>query len=112
MKILFIQNRMLLPADTGGKIRTYNILKYLAQWHEITYLCNLLPGQELTRASWKNSACGYGPSLGARPSTAASDSIAISRLTSSPGSRSTSPVTLARVSDRWGANSWRGSRSI
>ncbi len=46
MKILFIQNRMLLPANTGGKIRSYNILKHLAQWHKITYLCNLLPGEE------------------------------------------------------------------
>jgi glycosyltransferase involved in cell wall biosynthesis len=41
LKILFIQNRPLFPADTGGKIRTLNVLRHLAQWHEITYLCNV-----------------------------------------------------------------------
>lgn len=46
MKILFIQNRVLFPANTGGKIRTLNILRHLAGWHEITYLCNCQPGDE------------------------------------------------------------------
>ena len=31
MKILFLAPRFPLPADTGGKIRTLNILKQLAQ---------------------------------------------------------------------------------
>lgn len=42
MRILFLQKRLLLPANTGGKIRSWNILKHLAKWHEITYLSNLL----------------------------------------------------------------------
>ncbi len=46
MKILFIQNRPLFPANTGGKIRTLNILRHLAGWHEITYLCNCHEGDE------------------------------------------------------------------
>ena len=46
MRILFIQNRPLFPADTGGKIRTLNILRHLAQWHDVTYLCNAAPGDE------------------------------------------------------------------
>ena len=44
MRILFLQKRLLIPADSGGKIRTLNVLRYLARWHEITYLCNVEPG--------------------------------------------------------------------
>jgi len=43
VKILFLQKRPLFPADSGGKIRTLNVLRHLARWHEITYLCNLQP---------------------------------------------------------------------
>lgn len=46
MKILFVQNRILFPVNTGGRIRTLNVLRHLAQWHEITYLCNVEPGDE------------------------------------------------------------------
>src|SRR5688572_3210688 len=45
MRILFLQKRLLFPADTGGKIRTLNILRHLAQWHEVTYLSNLLEAE-------------------------------------------------------------------
>lgn len=45
-KILFLQKRLLFPADTGGKIRTLNVLRHLAQWHDITYVSNLLPCEE------------------------------------------------------------------
>ena len=41
MKILFLQKRLLLPTDNGGKIRTLNVLRYLARWHDVTYLCNV-----------------------------------------------------------------------
>ncbi|MCA9248918.1 MAG: glycosyltransferase [Planctomycetales bacterium] len=41
MKILFLQKRILFPVDAGWKIRTLNVLKHLAAWHEITYLCNV-----------------------------------------------------------------------
>ena len=41
MRILFLQKRPLFPANTGGKIRTLNVLRHLARWHEITYLCNI-----------------------------------------------------------------------
>lgn len=40
LKILFLQKRPLFPANTGGKIRSLNILKHLAEWHEVTYICN------------------------------------------------------------------------
>lgn len=37
MKILWVKAGGLLPLDTGGKIRSYNILKELARNHEITF---------------------------------------------------------------------------
>lgn len=46
MRILFLQNRILFPANSGGLIRTMNILKHLARWNEITYLCNAYPGDD------------------------------------------------------------------
>src|SRR5215472_14364018 len=38
MKILWVKPGKLLPLDTGGKLRTYNILRKLAEAHELTYL--------------------------------------------------------------------------
>jgi glycosyltransferase involved in cell wall biosynthesis len=46
MKILFTHKQILFPRDTGGKIRVLNLLRHLARWHEIVYLCNLRPGEE------------------------------------------------------------------
>ena len=39
MKILWVKSDFLYPADTGGKIRSYNILKQLSGQHEVSYLC-------------------------------------------------------------------------
>jgi len=36
MKLLWVKGGGLLPPDTGGKIRSYQILKQLARWHDIT----------------------------------------------------------------------------
>jgi polysaccharide biosynthesis protein PslH len=38
MKILWVKPGKLLPLDTGGKLRTYNILRKLSADHELTYL--------------------------------------------------------------------------
>ena len=38
MKILWVKAGKLLPVDTGGKIRSYNILRHLAREHEVTLL--------------------------------------------------------------------------
>jgi sugar transferase (PEP-CTERM/EpsH1 system associated) len=46
MKILFLHKQILFPRDTGGKIRVLNLLKHLARWHDITYVCNLRGGEE------------------------------------------------------------------
>lgn len=38
MKILWVKGGKLLPVDTGGKIRSYNILRQLAKKHDVTFL--------------------------------------------------------------------------
>jgi glycosyltransferase involved in cell wall biosynthesis len=38
MKILWVKPGKILPLDTGGKLRTYNILRHLAANHDLTYL--------------------------------------------------------------------------
>ena len=38
MRILWVKAGKLLPVDTGGKIRSYNILRHLARSHEVTLL--------------------------------------------------------------------------
>lgn len=38
MRILWVKAGKLLPVDTGGKIRSYNLLKELARQHEVTLL--------------------------------------------------------------------------
>lgn len=38
MKILWVKPGKLLPTDTGGKLRTYNILRQLSRSHELTFL--------------------------------------------------------------------------
>lgn len=38
MKLLWAKAGKILPLDSGGKLRTYNILRHLATAHELTYL--------------------------------------------------------------------------
>jgi polysaccharide biosynthesis protein PslH len=38
VKILWVKPGKLLPLDTGGKLRTYNILRHLSSTHDVTYL--------------------------------------------------------------------------
>jgi polysaccharide biosynthesis protein PslH len=38
VRILWVKAGKLLPVDTGGKIRSYNILRHLARSHEVTLL--------------------------------------------------------------------------
>lgn len=39
MKILWVKSDFLYPPDTGGKIRSYNILKQLGKINDVNYLC-------------------------------------------------------------------------
>jgi polysaccharide biosynthesis protein PslH len=38
LRILWVKAGKLLPVDTGGKIRSYNILRHLARSHSVTFL--------------------------------------------------------------------------
>jgi sugar transferase (PEP-CTERM/EpsH1 system associated) len=38
MRILWLKSDLLLPLDKGGKLRTWHLMRHLAQRHEITYL--------------------------------------------------------------------------
>ncbi|MGH7634020.1 MAG: glycosyltransferase family 4 protein, partial [Gemmatimonadaceae bacterium] len=38
MRILWLKSDLLLPLDKGGKLRTWHLLRHLAQHHEIVYL--------------------------------------------------------------------------
>jgi len=38
VKVLWVKAGKLLPVDTGGKIRSYNLLRFLARSHEVTLL--------------------------------------------------------------------------
>ena len=38
MKVLWVKSGKLLPVDTGGKIRSYNLLRFLAHDHPVTLL--------------------------------------------------------------------------
>jgi len=45
MRILWLKSDLLLPLDKGGKLRTWHLMRHLAQRHEITYLAFKEPGQ-------------------------------------------------------------------
>ena len=38
MRLLWLKTNLLHPVDTGGKIRTYFMLRELKQRHHVTYL--------------------------------------------------------------------------
>jgi glycosyltransferase involved in cell wall biosynthesis len=38
VRILWVKGGKLLPADTGGRLRSYNLLRFLAQKHQVTLL--------------------------------------------------------------------------
>jgi len=38
VKVLWVKPGKLLPLDTGGKLRTYNILRHLSASHDVTFL--------------------------------------------------------------------------
>ena len=45
MRVLWVKAGKLLPVNTGGKIRSYNILRHLARNHDVTLL-SYYPGRE------------------------------------------------------------------
>ena len=74
MKILWVKPGKLLPLDTGGKLRTYNILRHLSARHQLTYVSyyvgardeayernvlNLFPGTVTLHIAASNSRLGH-----------------------------------------------------
>jgi sugar transferase (PEP-CTERM/EpsH1 system associated) len=45
MRILWLKSDLLPPLDTGGKLRTWHLLRHLARRHEVTYLAFDRPGR-------------------------------------------------------------------
>lgn len=46
MKILWLKSNVLHPLDSGGKLRTYNMLRHISDVHPVTYLTLGSPGPE------------------------------------------------------------------
>jgi sugar transferase (PEP-CTERM/EpsH1 system associated) len=45
MRILWLKSDVLLPLDKGGKLRTWHLMRHLAQRHHVTYLSFAEPDQ-------------------------------------------------------------------
>ena len=45
MRILWLKSDLLLPLDKGGKLRTWHLMRHMAQRHQITYLSFKAPDQ-------------------------------------------------------------------
>lgn len=43
LKILFVATQLPVPPDTGGRIRSLNILKHLGRQHDVTFVCAVDP---------------------------------------------------------------------
>ena len=48
MKILWVKAGKILPVDTGGRIRSYNIMRHLAARNELIFL-SYYPGSATRR---------------------------------------------------------------
>lgn len=59
LRILFLQKRFLYPPDSGGKIRTLNVIRHLAKWHDVKYLCN----EQEADHHWRKQMCDLGVQL-------------------------------------------------
>lgn len=50
MKILWVKNNLLHPLDSGGKLRSFNLLREIAREHEVHYAAFAGPGEEAAEA--------------------------------------------------------------
>jgi sugar transferase (PEP-CTERM/EpsH1 system associated) len=46
LRILWLKSDLLLPLDKGGKLRTWHLMRHLAERHEITYLAFADPDED------------------------------------------------------------------
>ena len=51
MRLLFIASRLPLPAESGGQIRTFNLIRQAAKWHTIDFVCFSFGAEDNVHAS-------------------------------------------------------------
>ena len=57
MRILWLNAGLLLPLDKGGKLRTWHLMRHLAQRHDITYLSFADPSQTEEHRTGMREVC-------------------------------------------------------
>ena len=57
MRILWLKSDLLLPLDKGGRLRTWHLMRHLAQRHNITYLAFCDPQQPASDAAGMREVC-------------------------------------------------------
>ncbi len=59
MRILWLNANLLLPLDKGGKLRTWHLMRHLAQRHEITYLSFADPDTTQAERDGMREVCAH-----------------------------------------------------
>src|SRR4051812_33217780 len=59
MKILWLNANLLLPLDKGGKLRTWHLMRHLAERHEITYLSFAEPDTTPAQREGMREVCAH-----------------------------------------------------
>jgi sugar transferase (PEP-CTERM/EpsH1 system associated) len=59
MRILWLNVGLLLPLDKGGKLRTWHLMRHLANRHEITYLSFRDPDQPAADLAGMREVCAH-----------------------------------------------------
>ena len=57
MRILWLNTNLLLPLDKGGKLRTWHLMRHLAERHEITYISFADPSQPEADRAGMSAVC-------------------------------------------------------
>jgi sugar transferase (PEP-CTERM/EpsH1 system associated) len=57
LKILWLNAGLLLPLDKGGKLRTWHLMRHLAERHDITYLSFSEPSQSEAHRTGMGEVC-------------------------------------------------------
>ena len=57
MRILWLNAGLLLPLDKGGKLRTWHLMRHLAQRHDITYLSFADPDADAAHMAGMREVC-------------------------------------------------------
>jgi polysaccharide biosynthesis protein PslH len=59
MRILWLNPNLLLPLDKGGKLRTWHLMRHLAERHEITYLSFADPSTSPAEREGMREVCAH-----------------------------------------------------